>query len=235
MKPRRYWTPEEEAQLRTLYADTTNAALAQLFGRSIERIAAKASALGLHKSRALIAAMARERSSAPDHPSRAYRFAKGVVPVNKGVKHPPGWAPGRMAQTQFKHGAKPHSWVPVGSYRIVQNKNGGPQLERKINDLPGSSYVRWAPVHRLVWEEAHGPVPEGHIVVFRPGMKTTELQRITLDAVECITRLQLMKRNTIHNLPPELAEVVRLKGVLHRAINTRAKKEGRATEPAETT
>lgn len=229
-QPRRYWKPWEEEMLRLNYADSHNSDLAQVFGCTPERVAAKASAMGLKKSREYLAAEARKHTLKPGHPSHAYRFQRGAAPANKGVKHPPGWAPGRMREGQFKAGHKPHTWVPVGSYRIVKNKSGGEQLERKVNDMPGPTCVRWHPVHRLVWEAAHGPVPDGHIVVFKPGRRSTELEHITLDAVECITRVELMRRNTIHHLPPEFAEVARLKAVLHRTINTKLRKDGRADQ-----
>lgn len=227
---RRYWKPWEEQFLREHYADKHTHAIAVALDREPKQIHSKAIALGLHKSRELIAAMARDASRRPDHGGRAHQFAPGLTPWNKGATFVAG---GRSAETRFKPGSKPHTWVPIGSYRIVINKNGGPQLERKVNDNPGPTSVRWTPVHRLVWEAAHGPVPDGHIVVFKPGMRTTEPDEITVDRLECITRQQLMQRNTIHNLPPEFAEVARLKAVLHRAINTRNRKEGRATEPAE--
>jgi len=223
---RRYWTPADEAVLREHYADTRTSDLARTLSRTVNQVLAKAAAMGLHKSRDLIAQMTREAMQDPSHPARRARFQKGLVPANKGVKHPKGWAPGRMAATQFKPGSKPHTWQPIGSHRIVVNKNGGPELQRKVNDDPGPSGVRWKPVARLVWEAAHGPVPDGRIVVFKPGLRTIEHEQITLDRLECITRAELMQRNTIHRLPPEFAEVARLKAVLHRVINHRARKEG---------
>jgi hypothetical protein len=225
---RRYWTPAEEALLRERYATTRTDELARQFGRPAGQVLRKANSMGLSKSRDLIVQMLREAVERPDHPSRAHRLKKGHVPANKGIKRPPGWAPGRMAEGQFKPGLKPHTWVPVGSLRIVNNKNGGPELQRKVNDDPGPSSVRWKPVARLVWEAEHGPVPDGMIVVFRPGMRTTDPDLITIDRLDCITRIDLMRRNSVHNLPPEFAEVARLKAVLHRAINTRAKKEATA-------
>jgi hypothetical protein len=224
LPPKRWWTPEEEAYMREHYADTATEEIARVFGCKETRVLVKANKMHIFKSREFIAQVARERSNAPGHPSQAFRFSKGIVPANKGMKHEPGWSPGRMAESQFKPGTKPHTWVPVGSYRVVKNKNGGPELQRKVNDLPGPTYVRWKPVARLVWEAVHGPVPEGRIVVFKQGRKTTVLERITLDAVECITRLQLMQRNSIHtNCPPEIAEIARLRGVLHRHINRKTK------------
>ena len=44
------------------------------------------------------------------------RFKKGQVPPNKGT-HPV--TKGRMAETQFKKGNRPHNWRPVGSERNV--------------------------------------------------------------------------------------------------------------------
>lgn len=228
--PRRYWKPWEEALLRLHYADSRTEDLATVLGRDTKRVLAKANAMGLHKTHEFRAALARQHTMAPDHPSRLHRFQKGLVPANKGQKRPPGWAPGRMAEGQFKPGSKPHTWVPVGSLRIVHNKNGGPELQRKVNDDAGPSSVRWKPVSRLVWEAVHGPIPDGHIVVFKPGRRSTQLEHITLDALECITRVQLMRRNSIHALPPEFADVARLKAVLHRAINTRARKESQAAQ-----
>jgi hypothetical protein len=34
-----------------------------------------------------------------------------------------------------------------------------------------------------------------------------------------------MRRNSIHNYPPQLADIARLRGVLHRQINRRTKEE----------
>ena len=78
-------------------------------------------------------------------------------------------------------------------------------------------------MHRLVWMAANGPLPAGHIVVFKPGRRTTELEAITLDAVELISRAENMRRNSVHQLPPELARLVQLRGVLIKTINRKAK------------
>ena len=218
--PKRIWTQLEVQLLQRWYADERTEIIAQALGRPHARVLAKANALGLFKSTALIAQIARERTAKPGHGSHAHRIKPGTVPHNKGIKRPKGWAPGDMAKTQFKTGTRPHTWVPVGSYRITADGC----LERKTNDAPGISSVRWEPVHRLVWEAANGPVPAGHLVVFRPGRRTTVLEAITLDAVECITRSQLMRRNSVHTVyPPELAKLVLLQGALNRQINQRAK------------
>ena len=219
LPPKRFWLDWEVEFLQRNYADALNVDLAQVLDMEPKRILAKANALGLHKSRAVVAEMQRQKMLDPNHGGRKAQFGPGHPPANKGLRRP-GWAPGDMAKTQFKPGARPHTWVPVGSYRICEG-----QLQLKVNDLPGPNTVRRHPVSRIVWERANGPVPAGHKVVFKPGRATTDPTLITLDAVECITDAELMRRNSIHRLHPQFAELARLKGQLHRAINTRLKKE----------
>lgn len=217
LPPRVFWTPEHVEHLKAHYADTLTVDLAPLYGRTIKQVLAKANALGLKKSLALIAETARERTRRPGHGSHATRIQPGQEPWNKGTHYTAG---GRSAETRFKPGIRPHTWVPIGSYRLVE----GPVLEQKVNDLPGPNSVRWKPVSRLVWEAANGPIPDGHAVVFKPGRQTTELERITPDALECLSRAQLMKRNSFRtSLPPEWQQLVQLRGVLTRTINRKTK------------
>lgn len=152
----------------------------------------------------------------------ASRFQKGIVPHNKGVRRP-GWSPGRMAETQFKKGrpaSEARNYLPIGSLRICADG----YLVRKVTDDQSIAPARrWIGVHRLVWESANGPIPHGHVVVFRPGRATTDESKITLDALEIVTRGELMKRNTIHRYPPELKQVIKLNARVQREIATRSK------------
>jgi hypothetical protein len=139
------------------------------------------------------------------------------MPANKGLRRP-GWAPGRMKETQFKKGERRGVAVrlyrPIGTERI--SKDG--YLERKVNDdLPLQRW--WRAVHLLVWEAAHGRVPKGHAIVFRNGDK----RDIRLDNLQCISRRELMARNTVHNLPKPLAETIQLLGALNRQIRRRTR------------
>lgn len=213
--PKHFWQPWQEDFLRQNYANALTVDLAKVLGMAVKRVLAKANAMGLHKSVELIAETARQRTLQPGHGSHATRIKPGQQPWNKGTHYVAG---GRSAETRFKPGKRPHTWVPVGSYTVVEGV-----LEQKVNDLPGPKHVRWKPVHRLVWEKEHGPVPSGHAVVFRPGRKTTDPAQITPDALELLSRAQLMARNTCHNMPPELARLVQLRGVLNRTINAKAK------------
>lgn len=216
-KKRHRWLGWEQEFLRQNYAGYQNIVLAAVLGCTEAQLASKANAMGLRKTPELLSQLARDRSSVPDHGGVQTRFKKGQVPPNKGQRRP-GFAPGNMARSQFKPGNRPHTWVPVGSYRVVEGV-----LEVKYSDDPGPPGMRWKAYARVVWERANGPLPSGHAVVFLPGRATVDPKLVTLDAVECISRLELMRRNSIHRMPPELADVARLRGRLTRAIHAKEK------------
>jgi len=213
------WTEHEDSVLRQHYAHTVTADLANLFGRTVSATFQRARKLGLEKALDFVVDTARARMT-PDHPARASQFQKGQRAWNEGIEYRPG---GRTPETQFRPGNRPQTWVPIGTYRI--DPDG--VLIQKMNDDPGPARVRWQPVHRTVWVKANGPVPPGHVVVFKAGRHTTELERITPDAVELVTRAELMRRNTYHRYGPEIAKVIQLRGAISRQINKRAKEASR--------
>lgn len=88
-------------------------------------------------------------------------FEKGLVPANKGVKCPEGFG-GRhpnSARTQFKKGNQPHNTNYLHHERV--SKDG--YVEISIDETnPHTGYERrYVLKHRWLWEQAHGPVPEG--------------------------------------------------------------------------
>lgn len=211
--PRCFWTQYELRLLRELYPDLPAEIVARYLERPVRSVYQKAAAMGLRKSAEFLASDLSARiQRGKQLPSMvATRFQKGMTPWNKGrtgVNYE-GYKP-----TQFKPGSKPHTWLPVGSYRTVYGN-----LECKVNDLPGPNHVRWHPVHRLVWEAENGPVPKGHICVFKPGRQTAKLEEITLDRIEVITRAENARRNHPRNKSPELARLVQLKGAITRQVN----------------
>lgn len=213
---RRPWTPEEVCWLRQAYPHVSTEQVAARLQCSVQRVYKKASDLGLTKTPEFLASPAACRLRRGGDVGKTTRFQPGQHSWNKGMRYQPG---GRCAETQFKPGQKPHTWQPVGSLRV---RSDG-YLERKVTDT-GYPPRDWVGVHRLVWIEAHGPIPPGHAVAFRPGRRTTELDKITLDALELVTRAELMARNTVHRLPREVAELVQLRGALVRQINRREKR-----------
>ena len=213
------WTPAEEYVLRDLYPDLPCADIAALLDRAPGSVYQAAARLGLTKSAAFWQSDASTRiQRGKQHPSMiASQFKTGLVPWNKGTHYTAG---GRSAETRFKkgemRGAAQHNYVPIGSHRITRDG----YLERKFTDDP-SLYPsrRWEAVHRLVWQAAHGPIPAGHVITFRPGQRTAVLELITTDRLECISRGELAKRNHPRNHSAALGELVQLKGAITRQVN----------------
>ena len=223
--PRHTWTAEQTALLVHHYPHQPTAELAARLGCSVPALYNKATSLGLKKS---AAALARETPHkilrANTHPRIvASQFKPGQPAWNKGMK---GLDIGGKA-TRFKPGQRPHTAQPIGSYRL--NKDG--HLQQKVSDTPGNNSKRWRSVAEVVWCAAHGPLPKGHMVVFKPGRFTNHLPDITVDAVECITLAQNMARNSRHRLPPEVNQLVAIKGAITRQVNriTREAQERNAT------
>lgn len=215
---RRPWTTVEMQMIREFYPIMPTAALAKVLRRPVNGVYMQAAKLGLRKTPEYLAGPFACRLRRGDNVGTQYRFKPGQVPANKGVK---GYnAGGRSVLTRFKPGQRPHTWKPVGSYRV----NADGYLDRKVTDT-GYPPRDWVAVHRLVWIEAHGPIPAGHAIAFKPGRRSTELEHITVDAVELVSRADVMRRNSVHGqMPPELARLVLLRGALIRKINRR---EGR--------
>lgn len=153
------------------------------------------------------------------HPNmKATQFRPGHQPWSKGTKGVVGTHPNSRA-TQFKRGsmsgAAQRKYQPIGSERISKDR----YLERKVTDDHPVPARRWVGVHRLVWEAANGPIPPGHVVCFLPGRRSADAARITLDALELVSRAELAHRNHPRNRDPELAKLVQLKGAITRQVN----------------
>jgi len=212
-KSRNHWTPGKVAALVEIYPHIPTDWIAQVFGFPIKAVYAKAAALGLKKTEAFLASELAGRIRTGRNIGADGRFKKGAAPWNKGTSYIAG---GRSAETRFKPGHRggkaTELYKPIGTERI--SKDG--YLERKINDdFPLQK--RWRAVHLLVWEEANGPLPPGHAIAFKDGNKENR----ALANLECITRAELMRRNTIHNYPKEIAQLVQLRGAITRQINKR--------------
>jgi hypothetical protein len=228
--PRQPWTPKQIEALRHLYPEHTADVVGRVIGRSMSSVHAKAAALELTKSGAFReSALSGRIQRGKQHPAiRAHHFQPGAQPWNKGGHFEAG---GRSVETQFKPGRLAHearNYAPIGSLLI--NKDGC--LERKVTD--DSSLVparRWTPVHRLAWIAEHGPLPPGHIVVFKPGMKTTQLEHITADRLACISRAENIRRNSPSNKSPEVARLIQLKGAINRQVNRRVREHQEAKHP----
>jgi hypothetical protein len=217
---RRLWTDDEIEKLKQQYPDRETAVIARSLGRPIRPVYQKAASLGLRKSPEFLASThsGRIQRGRTDARMMATQFKKGQEAWNKGAKGVCGTHE-NCRRTQFKKGHPPESkanYVPIGTERL--SKDG--YLERKVTDDPNLVPARrWIGVHRLVWEAAHGPIPPSHAVCFRPGRRTADAARITIDALELVSRAELARRNHPVTRDPELAKLVQLKGAITRQMN----------------
>jgi hypothetical protein len=193
--------------------------------RSLPATYARADKLGLVKSDAFFASPASGRTSGRQGIDT--RFEKGIVPANKGLRRP-GWSAGRMKETQFKKGNRTgnaaQNWKPIGTiltdtdgYKRIKVREGIP------NEATGFGNVRvWPLLQRHVWQQAHGPIPHGFTVCFKDKNKSN----CALENLELVSRRDLLRRNSVHNLPKALADTVQLLGALNRQIRKRQKGDG---------
>lgn len=207
---RAIWTDDQVATLRKVYPNYKTEDVAHILGHSLTATYRKANSLGLEKSDAYLASPAACRLRRGESVGAEYRFKPGNQSWNAGKKI---GSKGRSAQTQFKPGQLPPNHKPIGSERLMDG-----YLQRKMTET-GYPPRDWVPVHILLWQEQHGQVPAKHCVIFKDGIKSN----IVIENLECLSRSDLMKRNSVHNLPKELAELVQLRGALTRQINKRRK------------
>lgn len=193
----RWWTAQDDEQLRALYATHKLKDIAETMGRSISSVANRRVKLGLKRT--------------PEQQARIGNgcFKPGHVTWNKGKK---GWqAGGRSVDTQLKLGQRPsNTWRPVGAERTT--KDG--LLQRKVADT-GDKKSDWRMVHVLIWESENGDLPDGYIVIFKDGNR----ENLSPDNLEAVTRAENMRRNSIDRYPPEYRQAAITLGWFKRRLN----------------
>lgn len=192
---RKPWSNSDLEKLRDMYPHNSNTTLARIFGRSYNSIKNTAAKLQLHKS-------AEYMATGPG------QFSQGDAAWNKGMK---GLDIGGKG-TRFKPGHISHNWKPIGHEMEISG-----YLYRKTAE-GGTQHENYRPVQHIVWEEHYGPVPDGHIVTFKDGNN----RHFAINNLELITRSENMRRNSHHNnYPPEISQIIQLRGALNRKINNR--------------
>ena len=145
---------------------------------------------------------------------KATQFQKGQVPPNKGQKMSKEVYQ-KVAHTMFKKGTVPPNTQPIGT--IHQRKDTGGKMYQyiKIADCD------WRLLNRHTWEQHNGPIPKGMVVVYKDG----DYMNNNINNLLMITKKENMARNTIHRLPEELQQVMRLKCKLIKKINNNGTKQ----------
>lgn len=207
------WTDEEKRIVAEMYSDHCASEIAERLGRSLSGVYNQARVMGLKSPREKIVRLGKVGANHPN--AVASRFQKGHVPGNKGKKMAPDVYE-KVKGTMFQKGHAPVNHRPLGAERV--NVDG--YVEVKVAE-PG----KWRLKHRVVWEEANGPIPPGYNIQFR----NKNRQDLRLENLYLISRAEQMgTENSIHaRYPEELKKVIRLKGAIKRQITEHYKRNNR--------
>lgn len=205
------WTEEERSILVKMYPHHAAKEIAAVLGRNTSSVYNQARLLGVKPTRERLQQAGRMLSQ--DARSAATRFKKGNIPATKG-KRLSQEVYEKIRPTMYKKGHTPVNRREVGSERV--SRDG--YVEVKVAE-PN----KWMLKHRVVWEQANGPIPKGHNIQFRNGDKTD----IRLENLYIISRQeQLLTENCMRaKYPEELQQIIMLKAALKRKIKSINKKQ----------
>lgn len=206
------FTAKQVDTVTRLYASTDTQVIADSLGLSRVKVYNLAYRLGLNKSPDYMKALQGELGNDLIKVSKKTRFAKGHVPANKGKKitifmSPEGLE--RSKKTRFQKGNKPKNYVPYGTKIFRKDSEGRYYWRIKLEG------IGWKHLHVHLWEEHYGAVEKGKIIVF----KDKNSSNCVIENLEAITRVENMRRNTIHQYPEELKSIIKLNKKLNRTIS----------------
>jgi len=131
------------------------------------------------------------------------QFEKGHIPANKGKKMSASQYE-KCSKTMFKKGHIPHNYRPIGSER-ADTKDG--YISVKIAD-PNE----WKLKHILIYEQHHGPVPEGHKVVFLDKNR----RNFNIENLVLVSDAEMVRLNQNHRIS-EYPEITKMGIALERS------------------
>jgi len=201
---RNFWTEEEIKFLFDNYPDMKTADIATILGRPLSGVYGKANMMGIFKSKEYMTKLLEHESAKLKELGKTYQFKKQNVPYNYGQKMSTELYD-KCRRTMFKPGHKPGNIKKVGAIRI---------------DHEGYTYVKiadadWRLKHRVVYENVNGPVPANHVVIF----KDNNMHNFDINNLQLISQADNMLRNTIHQYPEQIQELIKLKNKLKKKIN----------------
>lgn len=112
-------------------------------------------------------------------------FEKGSKPWNTGTK---GLT--KPNTGNFKKGGIPGNLKPLGAERIC-SKDGFVLVKIAEKNPYTEALTRYKHKHIVVWEQTHGPAPEGMVIAFRDGDK----MNCDINNLMLISRAELLRLN----------------------------------------
>jgi len=207
------WNQDEIDYLIKTFPDNPTKLIAEKLNRNIKSVYTMAYKYNLYKSDEYLKTTLKIicRQSALKNTSG--QWTKGHQPINKGMR----WdefmskeGQQRSFQTTFKAGHLPHNTKTDGQVTIRIDKRG------VKNQFIRLSLAKWIPLSHYNWIQANGPIPKGHIVVF----KDKNTLNAKLENLELITKAENCRRNSIMRFPPELRSTIKALGKLKKTIKS---------------
>lgn len=122
---------------------------------------------------------------------RTGRFEKGSNPWNTGKKGMPVHENAKA--TQFKKGSVPANRKPLGHERVC-TKDDYILIKVAEPNPYTNAPTRYRHKHQVLWEKHNGPIPKGHVVIFKDGDK----RNFDMDNLELVNRKVLLRMNKHH-------------------------------------
>lgn len=115
------------------------------------------------------------------------KFKKGHIPANTGKKTPDE-VKEKLKQNLFKKGNTPKNSVPIGTERISKRD----YVQVKVTN--GKNVNNWVTKHQYIYEQHHGPVPKGYVVIFADG----DRRNFDIDNLVMVSQKELFYLNKHH-------------------------------------
>ena len=190
-KLRKYWTAADDALIRSLYPKGDVPALAAQLGCTTLSLYQHARAIGVSRDPELVLETCRHLGKRMAELNLGTRFTPGQVSHNKGRKQSEYMSPEAIARTvekRFKKGHLPHNYKPIGHTRT--NKEGYTEIKVRDGDEKNDNFEF---LHRKVYEDNFGPIPDGCVVAFKDGNRSN----CSPDNLELLTYRENSIRNSV--------------------------------------
>lgn len=197
-------TPEIDRILKENYLTIGEKPLARMIGKSSTFVRIRKRQLNLIVPREIIEQRILDS-----------RKKIGDTPPNKGRKQVEYMTPEaieKTKETRFKKGSFPRNTKYDGFISARKDKSG------RVYQYIRLANRKWQLLHQFIWIQAHGPIPEKHIVVF----KDKNSLNCQIDNLELITLEENMLRNTIQRFPEGLKQTIKLHRKLERILTQKS-------------
>ena len=212
-----YLTGVQVQEILRLYPDCPAAEIARRLGKPVSTVYKTAARYGVRKSEAFRNSPLSGRIQKGQRLSPATELKKGNVPATRGKKLADVCkseeALDRSVAHRWKKGNKTPTTKYDGAVTVRRNRDdgsGGVTFYQMIRISEG----KWEFLHRHLWRQVYGSVPEGYNVIFLDGNP----MNCTIENLACVSHGELLDRNRNRHYPPELKRLIRARNKLSRDI-----------------